>query len=307
MKRAFLVISLVLILAVGVPTGIWVWESVRPERAGAARADLQGAMSPFARSTAWVARKMSGALEYIVTAGHVRRENKALKLENGRLRIENNALREALKRYERLDAAAQLAEVRGWSVVEADVIAYGPSRWPHGIVVNRGAQDGVDAGDPVMHLSGLVGVVLQTTDRTADIQTLTDPQAAVGVVVLPSRARGVVRGRGRSDRLEIVLEDPDMPLRPGQIVATSGMKGSLYPRGLEVGVVGNLRTNRFGQTVADVEPSTVFSRIEEVLILVHAAPVASRPAAPDAQPSRGRAPAIGDDARPTTTTTGGGQ
>ncbi|HUT24381.1 MAG TPA: rod shape-determining protein MreC [Sumerlaeia bacterium] len=281
MKKPVLKAIAVIVLVVGVPSALWIWGALRPsapeeadgvgeaDGAGeAGRSGLQAALSPLARGAAGAARVVSRGLTFLVTSDNVRRRNAVLEQENARLSAENAALREAIAQYERLDATATLAETQGWKVISADVIAYGTRRWTRSLLVNRGAKHGIEPRDPVIHcLGGLAGSVLKTGPRTSTIQLLSDPQAAIGVLVLPVRAHGVVRGTGGAGNLEVTLENPDIPLRPGQRVVTSGMRNSLYPRGLLVGTVSGLKKNRFGQSVGEVEPAVVFGQMEEVLVL----------------------------------------
>jgi rod shape-determining protein MreC len=266
-KKHVLYVLLVLLLLVGFPTGLWIAERALPAKADAARSGLQTVLSPVVRAAAWSSRHFSNALEYLVTTKQVRRLNKALKSETDRLQAENEVLREALSKYDRLDVSATLAEMNAWRSIPADVVAYGHRPRVRSIEINRGNVAGVRAGAPVLHLRSLAGVVTRVGRWTATVQLLTDPQTNVGVVIAPSRVRGVARGTADADVIEVLPENPDIVFQPGQKVVTSGMEGSLYPRGLVVGVITGTRHDRFDRVVGLVRPQARLERMDEVLVL----------------------------------------
>jgi rod shape-determining protein MreC len=227
----------------------------------------QSMMAPLARLTNWGGRNISEALEYITTTGQLRRREKVLEAELTRLKAENDTKAAALARYERLGGTAFLAESRGWRYVAASAVAYG-DRTYRSLLINRGSQDGIRLGDPVLHMEGLTGVISRVARDTATVQLLYDPMIRVGCVVLPQRIQGWVRGTADENNLEIVLRDRQVDLQPGQRVETSGLFGSLYPAGLLIGTVGGAGQNLSGQMVADVTPAVSFGYIEDVLVLL---------------------------------------
>lgn len=266
MKKSVIVTIAILLLLVGFPLVLLSWEKAGPaSRPNAARSRVQSLTAPLVNSVKWVSGHMSKGLQFLVTAGQVQRRNEVLEQRVTDLEIENGFLREELAKYQRLDKGVALTG--DWKKQEADVLAYGGRYWARSLVINHGNEDKVAVGDPVLHVQGLAGVVSAVSPWTSTVQLLSDPQSAVGVVVLPLRARGVVRGTGDLNTLEIVLEDPTVTLRQGEKVITSGMEGSLYPRGLNVGTIGDLKLNRFGQVIAEVRPAVSFGQIEEVLVL----------------------------------------
>jgi rod shape-determining protein MreC len=103
------------------------------------------------------------------------------------------------------------------------------------LLLGRGLGQGVEAGMPVTAPEGLVGLVVGTTERTAVVRTLLDPQSRVGVTVRGRGGQGVavgdVAGLVRVERFM-----GDTPIEVGDVVETNAV-GGLFPRGLRVGVV----------------------------------------------------------------------
>lgn len=278
MKRRVLTTLIILFLLCGVPLGLWFWGGARRGGADSARNDVQTVLSPVVRLAEWAARGVSNGLEYLVATGQIRRENEVLNEQVTGFRAENDALRDALRKFERLGSASALEQVDEWVTISADVVAYGGHNWARGLTINQGSRDGVAEGDPVLHLNGLAGVVIQTAPWTSSVQLLSDKRSVVAVTVelrggaapgeAAPRAQGTVRGTGRVDLLEVIVQDPRVPVAPGDRVFTSGVQGSLYPRGLAVGTIAGVgKEDGLGQTMADVKPLAVPGEIEEVLVL----------------------------------------
>jgi rod shape-determining protein MreC len=210
---------------------------------------------------------VSGGLEYLVLSGQALDENKVLREEAARLRAENGFLRETLAQFERMNAGAVFAEMRGWESIPAEVVSWSGKPWPRSLIVNKGRESGISLGDPALNMEGLAGVVVRVSRWTSTVQLLSDTRTAVGALVSPAQARGVVTGTERADILQITLENRNIRLREGQRVISSGMRNSLYPRGLPIGVIGALRKDRFGETVYEIVPYVNFEGIQDVLIL----------------------------------------
>jgi rod shape-determining protein MreC len=104
------------------------------------------------------------------------------------------------------------------------------------IVLNRGAQSGVKAGQPVIDEVGVVGQVTRVFPLTAEVTLLTDKAQAIPVQVVRSGVRSVAYGRGQSNALDLRFMPANADIRPGDMLVTSGIDG-VYPAGLAVASV----------------------------------------------------------------------
>jgi rod shape-determining protein MreC len=105
------------------------------------------------------------------------------------------------------------------------------------IKLNLGTDDGIKTGDPVIVEGGhLIGVIESVAADTCIARLNTDDLSLIPAVILgDERTIGLVSGQdGYLLRLDFVTQDN--ALTPGQIVATSGLDGSLPP-GLVIGVI----------------------------------------------------------------------
>ncbi len=197
----------------------------------------------------------------------VKEENRRLlqtiKVQNERLIRGNEALLENERLRSLLEMKARLPGVP----VAVSVIAEEVTPWFRTVVVNRGAQDGIREGLPVLALSGVVGQVIKVGATSSKVLLLSDHASAMAATIQRSRARGVVKGKGGDlCSLEFASRLDDIKL--GDIVVTSGI-GGVYPKGIPIGEVTMVKKGEYGifQTVT-VRPAVNLSRLEELLVLV---------------------------------------
>ena len=89
---------------------------------------------------------------------------------------------------------------------------------------------------------GVVGRVIFASNYSSVVQLILDSQSGVGVLVLPSRKLGIIRGNGTSE-LDLDYIDDDTDLKEGNEVITSG-QDRIYPKGLPVGILSSVRPRK---------------------------------------------------------------
>jgi rod shape-determining protein MreC len=151
--------------------------------------------------------------------------------------------------------------------VAAEVIGKDPSPWFKTIVIDKGLQDGVAKGMPVVMPEGIVGLVTNAAHHYATVLLLIDQNSAIDALVQDTRARGIVEGEpaGRC-RLKYVLRKYDVA--EGEIVIASGLDG-VFPKGFRIGYISEVTKPNAGifQEVT-VTPYVDFEKLEEVLIVL---------------------------------------
>jgi rod shape-determining protein MreC len=154
----------------------------------------------------------------------------ALRVENAKLlalAAENDALKGTLGFKERSKDDAVLARVV--SRTSEDVF--------HGLVIDRGADDGVAEGQPVVFGDGvIIGKVAGVKARSAAVLLLTDSRSRLAVSIEnAAETAGVLEGdRGLSMAISLIPQTET--LAPGDAVITSGIEPGVR-RGLVVGTV----------------------------------------------------------------------
>lgn len=144
---------------------------------------------------------------------------------------------------ERLRALLDLRERAGPHFRSASVIRPGTRGSESMFLLDVGRRDGVQVNDPVVVADGLVGVVREVSPNTSVAMDWTHPDFRVSAMTLGGEAYGLVEPRHGAFREEDRLLLNGVPyytsLEPGTAVVTSG-QGSVYPRGIPVGMVDEL-------------------------------------------------------------------
>ena len=137
------------------------------------------------------------------------------------------------------------------------------------LFINRGTEDGVHHGQPVVDSQGaLVGVVSEAGERSSVVTPITSRRSPAVTVRLADDRRGIVEGLGTGG-LQLSILDADAPVVEGELLTTFGPFGESdsYPKGLFVGTVAESASPRSGVIRVDVEPIGDLDRVEYVGIL----------------------------------------
>ena len=232
----------------------------------------------FAELAAVVQKGVTSPVEWLggVWTGYVdlvdvRRENEALRARIAELEERSLQYREALVASEHLARIASMRKDFEVPLLPAEVVGQDVSPWFRSLLLDRGNAQRIRSGMPVVDGDGLVGLVTATMPGASRTMLLLDRRSAVDAMVQRSRARGIVRGRGAGD-LEFVFMVRGDDVRPGDQVITSGV-GGVYPKGLRIGTVASVRTDRDELLhAARVDPAVDFGRLEQVFVMLRRGP-----------------------------------
>jgi len=161
----------------------------------------------------------------------------------------------------------------------AAVIGRDPSPFLHYVIINRGSNDGILRGMPVVTDQGLVGRVDAVIADAARIQLITDPASSVNVRLQNAETEGSLVGSVTGD-VTLQLIPQQVNVQAGDLVLTSGLGGG-YPPDLIIGQVVNVRSRDFDLfQQATVQPVVDFNRLKIVLVIVNFKPVDISPLIP---------------------------
>lgn len=136
------------------------------------------------------------------------------------------------------------------------------------IILNRGSQQGVATGQPVIDDIGIVGQVTRVFPFTSEVTLLTDKDQAIPVQVLRNGLRSVAYGRGQTGALDLRFMPANADIQKGDMLVTSGIDG-VYPPGLSVATVSLVETrsaDSFARIVC--QPLAGVDRHRQLLILL---------------------------------------
>ena len=190
---------------------------------------------------------------------HLKREllsNAEALLRTQELETENNRLRQLLEVRERQNIGGRVAQ-----------ILYAPrDPFSRRIVVDKGQQDRIIAGQLAIDATGVVGQVTRIFPYVSEITLITDKDQAIPVQVLRTGRRSIVFGLG-DGRLELRFLPIDTDIQDNDLLVTSGLDG-IFPRGLPVARVSHIERDT-SYTFARIycQPMASVENFGEVMVL----------------------------------------
>jgi len=210
-------------------------------------------------------------------------ENKALKHAQlntapdlqrlAQMEAENERLRKLLTVKEREKAQGQVAQI----------LYTARDPFSRRVIVDKGQQSGIVAGQPAIDEAGVVGQVTRVFPFSAEITLITDKDQAVPVQIVRSGQRSVVFGLGNG-QLELRYMPANADVQVGDGLVTSGLD-SIYLPGFPVAKVINIeRDSAYSFARIFCAPIAGVENFGELMVL---APRAALPPAPPEAKSRG--------------------
>ncbi|MBS1142354.1 MAG: rod shape-determining protein MreC [Proteobacteria bacterium] len=144
------------------------------------------------------------------------------------LEVENERLRKLLAVKEREKANGQVTQI----------LYTARDPFSRKVIVDKGQQAGIIAGQPAIDEAGVVGQVTRVFPFSAEITLITDKDQVVPVQVVRSGQRSVVFGLGNG-QLELRYMPANADIQIGDVLVTSGLDG-IYLAGFPVAKVVNI-------------------------------------------------------------------
>jgi rod shape-determining protein MreC len=229
--------------------------------------------------------------DYVSDVNRLRTENAELRrievvnaralLQAEQIAAENLQLRELLGARERLTIRSVIAEV----------LYDTRDPYTRKLVLDRGLQHGVLAGQPVIDAHGVVGQVTRVMPLSSEVTMISDRGSVVPVSVLRTGQRTVAFGGLPSGELELRFLSGGSDLREGDALVTSGLDG-VFPPGIPVGTVSGIEPGAHSGSTSRVllQPAASLdhSRMMLVLLVDRSAlpPLPALEPAPDARKRR---------------------
>jgi rod shape-determining protein MreC len=236
------------------------------------QAGLLSALSPFLKTGTAVQENIGAVGKRLQTLDELEVENRELQRENRELRAENNLLRDLKQENGRLRMMLDFRERSEFQLVPARIVARDSSTWWNTVRIDRGFEDGVEADQPVLTDSGLVGKTTTVSKNEAIVVLVTDESCRVGARIEGTREQGIVTGfRVQENEAEGLLQmnflSKNAPIEPGQLVVTAGVVHGSFPPGIPVGKVTEFKRRALdGQAI--VEPAVHLAAAGDVFVLI---------------------------------------
>lgn len=168
---------------------------------------------------------------------------------------ENDRLRSLLALGPAITVRSQVAEV----LYEA------ADPFSRKLFINRGRNQGVVLGAPVVNEDGVLGQVTQLYALTSEVTLLADKDAAIPVLNVRTQQRSAAFGVGTGMALRFMSSNADV--QTGDLLHTGGLDG-VYPPGLAVARVTSVqRRVDSGFARIELEPVAQADGVRHVLVL----------------------------------------
>ena len=158
-------------------------------------------------------------------------EQKVTLQELNSIRAENAHLRSLLSGNLPLQPKAVLGEISHM----------GRDPFTHNVVVNRGSQHKIKAGQAVVDSKGVIGQVTRVYPFTSEVTLITDKELSIPIQVERNQLRAIAFGEG-NNTLDIPYLPTNVDIKVGDKLVTSGIDG-VYPMGLAVATVTHILQN----------------------------------------------------------------
>jgi rod shape-determining protein MreC len=235
-----------------------------------------GAVTPLEKTLGWVHTTVGGVWHNYFYLRGVRAENRALKQEIERMRLEQVRMTQDADQARRLQSLLAFKEQFISQTVAAQVIGSSGSEQSRAVYIDKGERSGIKPDMAVITADGIVGKVLHVYRSTSLVLLINDQTSGVGAILEKTRLQGILRGTPAGEiALEKVMSDEAVPV--GELVLTSG-GDRIFPKGLPVGRVTKVSPGNDLFLNIRVKPAISLSRLEEVLVVTK---IDERQAEPD--------------------------
>jgi rod shape-determining protein MreC len=235
----------------------------------------------------WFSSRFLGMQDFVTAPRDIvslRARNAELEVQVSQLQARLLELQQRVNETEILAALVSFSRSNPESTYKAAaVIGRDPSPFLHYIIINRGSNDDIRRGMPVVTNQGLVGRIDAVIADASRVQLITDPASSVNIYLQNAETDAVVLGSVTGD-VSLDLISQDTVVESGDLILTSGLGGG-YPPDLILGQVVTVRSLEFELfQQATVQPAVDFSRLEIVLVITNFRPVDIAPLEPPASP-----------------------
>ncbi|MEM7408108.1 MAG: rod shape-determining protein MreC [Pseudomonadota bacterium] len=209
---------------------------------------------------AWAQESLASRQALLEVNAELRRKELlfASRLEKfAELEAENRRLRQLL------DSSTKVAD----RVLIAELLSVDMDPFSRRILLDKGANDGVQEGQSLIDANGIMGQIVHTGAVTSQALLITDPSHALPAQINRTGLRCIAVGTGSSDVLELKHIPLNEDVRVGDLVVTSGL-GGRFQRGYPVGrVISVERDSAQSFATVRVKPAAALERNREVLLV----------------------------------------
>ena len=241
-------------------------------------------LNPLISLQSWLSVRYLSARDFLTTPRELtqlREQNASLESQVTQLQTQLIEMEERLGEAQVCFALLEFGRTNPqYDYTAATVIGREISPFLQYIIIDKGTQDGIRYGMPVVTQQGLVGRIDAVIANAARVKLITDSTAIVNVRLQSADIEAQLQGSLTGD-LSLDMIPLEENVEPGDVVLTSGLGGN-YPPNIFIGQVLSTqqRENALFQT-ASIQPIVDFEGINAVLVVNNFAAIDISPLIPE--------------------------
>src|SRR5215831_15573889 len=162
------------------------------------------AVTPLEKGIVGIQGGVGNVWHNYVYLRNVRQQNRELQDKIQQMQLEQVRLRQDAEQARRLQSLLGFKEQFIDQTLAAQVIGSSGSEQSRTVYLDKGSNDGIKQGMPVISAQGIVGKVIQVLPRTSQVLLINDQTSGVGTILEQSRLQGVLKGKATG---EVVLDN----------------------------------------------------------------------------------------------------
>jgi rod shape-determining protein MreC len=196
-------------------------------------------VAPLYRITNIPARLREWSDNSFTSRDEILSENQTLRDQNLILQARVSTMTTVVAENTRLRQLLNAAELLEARVLIAELIGTPPDSETHRLILDKGQNQELFVGQPVLDAQGLVGQVVFVGDEYSEVLLISDRDHAVPVQNLRNGVRAIAEGTGDFNRIRLRDIPVTMDIVAGDSIVTSGL-GERFPKGYPVGQVSSV-------------------------------------------------------------------
>ncbi|MCK9280126.1 MAG: rod shape-determining protein MreC [Melioribacteraceae bacterium] len=183
------------------------------------------------------------SLDQVINFFKSDKEINALKYQNAKLMMQVNLLRQNGFENKKLKDLLNLTDTSKFDLIPVNIVSKLVSRTQGTYLLNKGSNDSIKSGMPVIDEKGLVGIISEVTSEFSVVKTLKNSTLSIAVTIQRTNVDGIMDWDGK----ELIIKNipTTYDVLPGDQIETSDFS-TLFPPAVPVGIVLEKKANALG-------------------------------------------------------------
>ena len=208
-----------------------------------AKSAAHAVVYPFSWAADFVARPVGHMVAGMVNYSDLSAQNQQLRYLLGQATLRADENSSAVRQLRQLSQALHVPVASSLGTVIAQVTVISPTNFSATVTIDKGQNEGIMDGMPVVGDGGLIGRIIATAAHSSTVRLLTDTGSVIGATFGNGLTSVLISGQGLNNPLSVTQIPVTAALGVGSLLSTNGLQGGLFPPGLPVGRVTKLLIN----------------------------------------------------------------